>query len=93
MTEIALCRGTSGIVAGSTVMTGEQGQTSRGWQDKSADGCRAHVVGWAWVLRRRLILPTGAFNTKLNEFSAPSAVGHAFRQEFSLIKSSVNGTA
>lgn len=51
MTQIALRRGLSGIIAH---LGGEQTElqcTGRGWQDKSADHGRAHVVGWVGYFR------------------------------------------
>jgi len=46
MIEIAFRCRTSEVLAGSKVIGWAQGEVDRGWQDKSADGCRAHVVGW-----------------------------------------------
>jgi hypothetical protein len=46
MIQIALHRSLSGNIAPSDARQGEHGQTSRGWQGKSADIRRAHVVGW-----------------------------------------------
>jgi hypothetical protein len=46
MIWIAFHRSPSWIVACSDVRLWERGDTSHGWQDKSADVRRAHVVGW-----------------------------------------------
>ena len=46
MIQIALHRGFSWIVARSDVRPREWGDTSHGWQGKSADVRRAYVVGW-----------------------------------------------
>ena len=45
MIEIALRRVQSEAIADPIVRSWEQGEVDRRWQDKSADGCRAHVVG------------------------------------------------
>jgi hypothetical protein len=45
MIGIALLCRTSEVLAGPKVIGRAQGEVDRGWQDKSADGCRAHVVG------------------------------------------------
>jgi hypothetical protein len=41
-----------------------QGEVDRGWQDKSADGCRAHVVGWMGVFVTSRLQQAGAFSEK-----------------------------
>jgi hypothetical protein len=46
MIQTVLHRNLSLVTAWSDGMQWERGDTSHGWQDKSADGCRAHVVGW-----------------------------------------------
>jgi len=45
MIEIALRHGPSKVLESPEVIGRAQGEINRGWQDKSADGCRAHVVG------------------------------------------------
>jgi hypothetical protein len=46
MIQIVLHRRLSSVVACSDGMQWERGDTSHGWQGKSADLRRAHVVGW-----------------------------------------------
>jgi hypothetical protein len=41
-----------------------QGEVDRGWQDKSADGCRAHVVGWTPIFVTASPQQAGAFSEK-----------------------------
>jgi hypothetical protein len=64
MIQIVLHRNLSWIIACSDVGQPEQGGTSHGWQGKSADVRRAHVVGWfghfghlksqtCWLFRRK----------------------------------------
>jgi hypothetical protein len=75
MIEIALRRTFSQVVASLRVTTGEQGNTDRGWQGKSADVRRALVVGWVGHFRRWATAPAGSCGTKCNKFSDPSAAG------------------
>jgi hypothetical protein len=49
MIEIAFRSGPSEVLANPKVISRAQGEVDRGWQDKSADGCRAHVVGWMGI--------------------------------------------
>lgn len=76
MIKIASDRTPSGIIACGTVKRREQREMSRGWQDKSPNIRRGHVVGWieGFALGNRG--PAGAYIAKLNEFNAPSAIGH-----------------
>ena len=64
MIQIALHRGFSWVVACSEVRQWERGDTGHGWQGKSADIRRPHVVGWiehfrhwdnsaSWLLRNK----------------------------------------
>jgi hypothetical protein len=46
MSLIALHRNLSLVIACSDGMQWERGDTSHGWQDKSADIRLGHVVGW-----------------------------------------------
>ena len=46
MIEIARRRGFSGVIVDSSASRQVFGGASQGWQDKSADRGRAHVVGW-----------------------------------------------
>ena len=48
-------------------------QANRGWQDKSADGCRAHVVGWSNDFDDARCQHAGAFTTKLNPINGATA--------------------
>lgn len=45
MIEIAFRCRPSEVLTGPKVIGRAQGVIDRGWQDKSADGCRAHMVG------------------------------------------------
>lgn len=65
MSEIGLHHGLAGLGVGLSVGLGVRGNTTNGRQDKSADRCRAHVVGWvglfghwtnrsSWRLRRKV---------------------------------------
>jgi len=45
MIEIAFRCRPSEVLASPKMIGRAQGEIDRGWQDKSADGCRAHVVG------------------------------------------------
>jgi hypothetical protein len=49
MIEIAFRCWPSVVLADRKVIGKVQGEVDRGWQDKSADGCRAHVVGWLGI--------------------------------------------
>jgi hypothetical protein len=62
------------IVANPIVVGRAQGKANRGWQDKSADVCRAHMVGWMEVLRCSQQFCAGASATKFNSFNAASAI-------------------
>jgi hypothetical protein len=66
MIQIVLHRILSLVIACSDGMQWEQGDTSHGWQGKSADVRRAHVVGWIehfrycdnsgrWLLRNKAL--------------------------------------
>ena len=62
MIEIAFRCRTSEVLTGPKVIGRAQGEVDRGWQDKSADGCRAHVVGGMailanWALSRLAYFP------------------------------------
>jgi hypothetical protein len=46
MIQIVLHRSLSFIIACSVVKQGERGDIDHGWQDKSPDLRRGHVVGW-----------------------------------------------
>ena len=46
MTSVGLHQDLAGYGAGMSIWLGVPGNTTNGWQDKSADLGRAHVVGW-----------------------------------------------
>ena len=69
-----LGRGLLAIRISITLAWGEQGDADRRWQDKSADVCRAHMVGWIEVLRRSQQSCAGASAAKFNSFNAASAI-------------------
>ena len=50
------------------------GEADRGWQDKSADGCRAHVVGWSNDFGDTRYEDAGAIATKLNPINSAAAI-------------------
>ena len=77
MIEIALRRTESKIVAILTAKGWKQGEVDRRWQDKSADGCRAHVVGWVEILANTGNGAAGAGATNLKDFNDRSAVARA----------------
>jgi hypothetical protein len=52
----------------------KQGEVSHGLRDKSADVCRAHVVGWVGVLRRCTRCLAVALQGNNNDISGRSAV-------------------
>jgi hypothetical protein len=62
------------IVANPIVVGRAQGEANRGWQDKSADGCRAHVVGWANDFSDPRYQHAGAFATKFNPINGAAAI-------------------
>jgi len=74
MIEMAFYRSLSWVIACSDVRQWEQGDTSHGWQDKSADVRRAHVVGWVGVLRCCINSPASASDVNTNEIRACDAV-------------------
>ena len=52
----------------------KQGEISHGSRDKSADVCRAHVVGWVELSRRHTKCLTGASGENTNEITARNAI-------------------
>ena len=58
-------------------LPGEHEEGGRGWQDKSGDGRRAHVVGWTEVSASIGYTQAGAAATNANNFSVPTAVACA----------------
>ena len=77
MIEIACRRTGSRVIASPTMQGWMQGEVDRGWQDKSADGCRAHVVGWVDILVNSGDGRAGARATNLKDFNDRSAVARA----------------
>ena len=61
------------IIASPIVQGRAQGEGNRGWQDKSADGCPAHVVGWASDFSDPRYEHAGAFTTKRNPINGATA--------------------
>ena len=74
MTEIALRRVPSQNVACFDAKQLGQGDISRRLRDKSADVCRAHVVGWVEVSRCHARHLTGASGGNTNENRARNAI-------------------
>jgi hypothetical protein len=74
MIQIVLYRSLSLVIACSDGMQWERGDTSHGWQDKSADVRRAHVVGWTELSRPCTSCPAGASHRNTNEISARTAI-------------------
>ena len=74
MIQIAVHRSLSWDIAYSDVVWWEAGVTRHRWQDKSADCGRAHVVGWASVLRMRILTTAGAGFELTSNCNIPSAV-------------------
>ncbi|MEH2561581.1 hypothetical protein [Bradyrhizobium sp. AZCC 2289] len=66
MMEIAIRCRASEVLAGPKVIGWAQGEVDRGWQDKSADGCRAHVVGWMTIFVTLGPQQAGPFSEKGN---------------------------
>jgi hypothetical protein len=61
MIEIAFRCRPSEVLAGPKVIGRAQGEVERGWQDKSADGCRAHVVGGIAIFVTLSLRQAGSF--------------------------------
>ena len=74
MSGIVLRHIPSRIIACFDVSQWEPGDISHGLQDKSADVCQAHVVGWVELSRRHTRHLTGAFHGNTNEIRARSAI-------------------
>ncbi len=74
MIRIVLHRSLSLVIACSDGMQWERGDTSHGWQDKSADVRRAHVVGWVGDLRCCINSPASASDVNTNEIRACDAI-------------------
>jgi hypothetical protein len=74
MNEFELRRSPSQKIACSDAKQWGQVETVHGLRDKSADVCRAHVVGWVELWRRHTRHLTGAFHGNTNEISARNAI-------------------
>jgi hypothetical protein len=74
MSEEVHHRSLSGRIADLRVREGVPGNSSHGWQDKSADPGRAHVVGWANVFGASANDGAGAPARNAKQINATSAV-------------------
>jgi len=76
MIQIGFDRRLSQIIARSDVKPWEQGDSSRGWQGKSADFRRADVAGGVEDLRHRAKPSAGAFSETAGKSTslAPSLI-------------------
>ena len=74
MIGFALRRGLSRRIACFVAKGWKQGEISHGSRDKSADVCRAHVVGWVELSRRHTKCLTGASGENTNEITARNAI-------------------
>jgi hypothetical protein len=81
MIQIALHRSLSWVIACSDVRQWERGDTSHGWQDKSADCRRAIVVGGVEVRGHRVNWGAVAFHETLRKSTcaAPSHISTSLR--------------
>ena len=73
MIEIAFRSGPSEVLANPKVIGRAQGEVDRGWQDKSADGCRAHVVGWMATFVTFSSQQAGSSSEKYNDVNDADA--------------------
>ena len=64
MIEVASHHRLSEVLASRKVTRRVQVEIDRRWQDKSADGCRAHVVGWTEIFSNLAPGETGSFLRK-----------------------------
>ena len=76
MIPIALHRRLSGNITCSDVRQREQGHTSEGLLDKSADVRHAHVVGWIEFSRCYKKPSAGASHRNTRQIKSPDAVAH-----------------
>ena len=74
MIQIVPHRNLSLVIACSDGMRWVRGDTSHGWQDKSADGCRAHVVGGVEVSGYCVMPFAGASCRNINQIKSPAAI-------------------
>ena len=61
------------IIASPIVQGRAQGEGNRGWRDKSADVCRAHVVGGVGILAHGTNCADGASFKKANVINVRAA--------------------
>jgi hypothetical protein len=73
MIEIAFRCRPSEVLANPKVIGRAQGEIDRGWQDKSADGCRAHVVGVMAIFVTLGPQQAGSFSEKHNDINDADA--------------------
>jgi hypothetical protein len=81
MIQIVLHRWLSLVIAYSDGMQWERGETSHGWQGKSSDLRRAHVVGWSGHFGHRDNGTCWLLQQKVQEFQRsarrqPFSYGH-----------------
>jgi hypothetical protein len=74
MSEILLRRIPSRIISCFDVSRWERGDISLGLRDKSADVCRAHMVGWVELSRDHTRHLAGASGGNTNEISTRDAI-------------------
>jgi hypothetical protein len=74
MIQIVLHRSLSLVIACSDGMQWERGDTSHGWQDKSADVRRAHVIGRVEFLRYCAMPSASASGRNINQIKSPAAI-------------------
>ena len=74
MIQIVLYRNLSSVIACSDEMQWVRGVTACGWRDKSADGRRTHVVGWAELLRCLTRYSAGSSHANANDIKSRSAI-------------------
>ena len=82
MIQIVAHRSLSLVIACSDWMQWERRDTSHGWQDKSADRGRAHVVGWARYFMHSAPGPAGAGSRFISIINSASAVGLVCQQRY-----------
>jgi hypothetical protein len=63
----------SEVLASRNVAGRAQGEIERGWQDKSADGCRALVVGWMGIFVTVSLQQAGSFFKMNNSINGATA--------------------
>ncbi len=81
MIQIVLHRNLSLVIACSDGMQWGQGDTSHGWQDKSGDVRRAHVVGRAEDFDKEARILAGTTVHFMSSFNRPRAVIESLEPE------------